>query len=237
MTPHPTQRRARAFTLIELLLAVTIFGIVLVAINTVFYSALRLRARVTDLLESSRTLTQALAVIRDDLRGVVPPAGLLAASFKIGPVTSRPGTAQGLGIEFFTSTGGISDDAPWGEVQKVTYALREPANRNVAVGKDLIRSVTRNLLTTVAEQPVETLLLSDVQRLEIACYTSQDWRDTWDTTLTDVGLPAAIRIRLQMAGRQSLDNRNQKPIELIVPLVAQSNTNLVSASTTGTSSF
>ena len=48
----------RAFTLLELLIAVVAFAIVLAAINGVFYSALKLRNRSAASLEKSLPLTQ-----------------------------------------------------------------------------------------------------------------------------------------------------------------------------------
>src|SRR6266571_3956497 len=65
-------RPARAFTLIEVLLAVSVFAIVLIAINTVFYSALRLRATTARVLDQSAPLQQTLIVLRRDLHGAVP---------------------------------------------------------------------------------------------------------------------------------------------------------------------
>src|SRR5437879_6245089 len=67
-----------AFTLMEMLLALAVSAIVVAAIGGVFYSALRLRERTAAAVDQAAPLRQALAVIRRDLQGVLPPSGLLA---------------------------------------------------------------------------------------------------------------------------------------------------------------
>jgi prepilin-type N-terminal cleavage/methylation domain-containing protein len=221
----PRRRVGPAFTLIELLLAVVIFGIVLAAINTVFYGALRLRARLTDALDRSDSFNQALGFLRRDLLNVTPPGGVLSVAFKIGPVGSGPGMPQSPGLEFYSSTGVLRDETPWGDIQKVTYQLRNPLNVSQALGQDLVRRVIRNLLPTGTEEADERLLMANVQRLEFAGFTGTDWRDSWDTTLSDTNLPTAVRVRIQLATGPTDDSRNRQPVEMLVPLVVQARSN------------
>jgi type II secretion system protein J len=231
----PTRRQhraaARGFTLLELVIAVGIFAIVLIAINTVFFSALRLRQRTTAVLDEALPVTQALALLRRDLRGALPPVGVLASAFKDGLVGS--GTVQSSGLEFFTTTGRLSEDAPWGEVQRVTYQLIDPLDRSHSRGKDLLRSVNRNLLATGPEELEEQRLAGNIERLEFLCFNGTDWRSTWDTTLGDTNLPTAVKVRLLLAEENAdNNNRNRQPLELLVPLTIQTLTNQV-ASTSG----
>ncbi len=234
MKPHCANPASRhGFTLIELLLAVFIFGIVLAAINTVFYGALRLQARTCAALDASQAVNNALLLMRRDLQGTLPTGGLLAGTFKIGLVGTTAGIAQAPGIEFYTSTGVIDDNAPWGEVQKVIYQLRQPLQSSgSSSGRDLVRSVTRNLLATTVEEPQEQRVLQNVQTLEFLGYTGSDWRPSWDTTLTDTNTPAAVRVRLQMASPSGATDLSRQPVELVVPLVAVAPTNAATASAT-----
>ena len=71
---------------------------------------------------------------------------ILSGDFRVGTLTS-PGVSQPVAIEMFTATGAVRDNAPWGDIQKVTYELRDPTDRNEP-GKDLYRSVTRNIMAT-----------------------------------------------------------------------------------------
>jgi hypothetical protein len=127
-------------------LAVTIFAIVLFAINTVFYSALRLERATNRSLDARVTLNQALAVLRRDLQGAVQPNsnGVFICDFKSGSaVGSSMGATKNSSIEFCTTSGVIKDELPWGDLQ-VRYELAEPADRTIR-GLDLVRG-TRNFM-------------------------------------------------------------------------------------------
>lgn len=232
-----------AFTLLELLIAVVAFAIVLAAINSVFYSALKLRNRSAASLEKSLPLTQALIILKRDLASLAPP-GTLAHDLQTSPTgsgaTSQPrfgslagaasgtGSAAGLtsqvGPDFYTYSGLLDTSSPWPSVQKIAYLLVDSTNRN-ALGKDLVRAVTRNLLPSgnVAEEPVEQLLLADVAEATFFFHDGTDWLESWDSATADPKLPRAIRLQLQMAFEDRASR--QQPIELIVPIVIEASTN------------
>ena len=221
---HP---EGRGFTLIEVMLALGISAIVLAAIGGVFFSAVRLRERTSASLDEAAPLSHAFAILRRDFEGAIPPGSPLplAGDFKAEALGSGNGGQAGR-IQLFTTTGLINDQAPWGDIQRILYDLREPAVRSRnSSGRDLIRTVTRNLLSTATEQPDEQLLLGNVQSLEFLCYDGSSWRNSWDTTLGDTNLPLAIKIRIQVASGQSPDLRNIQPFELVVPILSQSHTN------------
>lgn len=223
-----------AFTLIEMLLAVAIFAIVLLAINAVFYSALHLERTTSRSLDERLPLNQALAFLRRDLQGAVPPNsnGVFLCDFKCGAARGglgSSGTASTL--EFCTTTGVIQDhDAlgnplPWGEVQRVSYQLVEPADRTTTKGMDLVRVITRNLLPVTTEEVEEQWLMDNIESLEFLSYTGTDWRDSWDTTMGDTGLPQAVRVRIQLAANTPGNASQREPLELLVPLTTQARTN------------
>jgi len=217
----PAPRAAAAFTLMEVMLALAVSAIVLAAIGGVFFSALRLRDRTVAALDEANPLQMAVSYLRRDLKGTAPSNGELTAIFQ------TPGGDIGTGlnylIRFRTTTGLLRDGVPWGDVQEVGYALR-PSTTRPGV-QDLIRCVTRNLLSTTDAQTDQQFLLSNVQSLDFACYDGATWQDAWDTTMSNTNLPAAVRVRLQMAGASGSVARDQDPIELIIPLSSQSFTN------------
>jgi hypothetical protein len=124
----------------------------------------------------------------------------------------------------FTATGALSRNAPWADIQRVTYELKN--STDTSGRRDLYRSVTRNLLATAAVPDVEDqLMLSGVERVRFTCYDGAQWQETWDTTdVTSVNtnLPLAVRVEIQMAG----GNANE-PIQLVVPIDSVSRTNAV----------
>jgi type II secretory pathway component PulJ len=214
-----------------MLLALAVSAIVLAGIGGVFFSALRLRERTMALLDESLPLYRALGSLRHDLQGALPPGGVMAGDFKIGSLNS--GIGQSVGLQFTTTTGVIRDDAPWADLQEVTYELREPTVRTGAGGKELIRSTSRNLLSTGLLDYNEQSLLGNIQTIEFACYDGMNWRDLWDTSLTDTNLPSAVRVRIHTVADENVDLRNRQPIELIVPLITQSRTNQTTQQVSG----
>src|SRR5947209_11721702 len=141
VNPTPASWTApAAFTLIEVLLALTICAIVLVAISAAFTGALRLRERAAANLDRSIPIERAMALLRRDLKNAVPPGGLLEGPLQSGSLEG--GVNANDGIQIYTTTGLITPNTPWGEIQKVTYALQASIDSTNS-GKDLVRTVTR----------------------------------------------------------------------------------------------
>ena len=219
----------KAFTLIEMLLAVAICAIVLVAINGVFATAVRLRDKTSDAIEESLPLNRASEMMRRDLQGTVGPGGFLAGDFKcgaqaMGAAMGLSGEAGSAGLDFFTATGALNDKVPWGDIQEVFYELKAPTDRS-QTGMDLVRCINRNILATTTQTPEIQWLMGNVQNLQFDCYDGSQWRNTWDTSTGDTNLPVAVRIRVQLVATQGEAARNAQPLEMLVPLVTQTITN------------
>ena len=172
-------------------------------------------------------MDQALTILRRDLQCAVPPEpnGVMTGDFKAGNVTSL-GLSQPVDVEIFTATGALHDNEPWGDIQRVTYELKDPAARTAA-GRDLVRSITRNLLSSTTLDVEDQPLLSGVESIKFSCFDGTQWLDTWDTTDTttaDTNLPVAVRVLIQMAGNNT-DNTRPQPIQILVPIDSQSRTN------------
>lgn len=225
----------KAFTLIEMLLAVAICAIVLVAINGVFATAVRLRDKTSDAVEQALPINRALDILCRDLKGTVGPGGFLAGDFRcgaqaMGATMGLSGEAGSAGLDFYTSTGNISDKAPWGDLQEVFYELKAPSDQNHQ-GMDLVRCVNRNLLATTTQTPEIQSLMGNVQSLEFDCYDGMQWRNNWDTSAGDTNLPVAVRVRIQLAARPGEDANKLQPVEMLVPLISQTRTNLTTEGT------
>lgn len=229
-TRAPAERRRRAFTLIEVLLAVTIFGIVLVALHGIFHGALRLRNRTVESLENARPLEQALSIIRHDLANIVPPGGELAGTIETTPAID--GLNAQASVKFNTAVGILSDEYPWSEVQRVAYVLMAPTNRSA--GKELHRAVTRNLLPVNQDLVEDQPLLGGVESVSFSFYDGSTWRETWNSTNETVPLPRAIRFALLLT-QTNFDRgaARPQPIEMVVSLLVEAATNTQSQSTGG----
>lgn len=224
--------RSRAFTLVEVLLAVMVFSVVLGAIHYVFQGALRLRNKVTANLEAAVPLQQALDILQRDLANLALPGTNL-----VGPLQSSPTNLTQLngrtGPYFFTMAGVLTEASPWPALQRVAYRLLTPTNDSD--GLDLMRSVTRNLLAPVEDLPEDQFLLSGVEELRFQFHDGTQWRDTWDSTTETTVLPAAIKVQVYLT-RDRTNVLNAEPVELVVPLLVQPDTNATAQASGGTSS-
>ena len=218
-----------AFTLIEVILAIGVASIVLIATNAVFFTALHLRNATANAVDSAEPVEQALTIIRRDLQCAVPPdaSNVLSGDFKIGNVTST-GISDPVSAEIYTADGALSENAPWGDIQRVTYELKDSTTGTA--GKDLYRSVTRNLLSETMPDVKDQLMIRGVDSVQFFAYDGSQWNNSWDTTVTtspDTNLPVAVRVDVQLA----VSGKNTSPIEIVVPIDSQSRTN--STSTAG----
>ncbi len=224
-------KHLRAFTLLELLLAVLVFSIVLAAMHTVFFTAFKLRSKTSDAIERSLPLQQTLAIMKRDLANLVPPGGPLSGQLQSTPTATTAGSTmnRATGPQFYTAVGIVDDSVPWGEIERVSYFLAQPTNNTP--GQDLFRSVARNLLPVTQDQTEDQFLMGGVQSIAFQYYDGNAWKDTWDSTLADTttgltnNLPRAIKMQL------ALYNENQSfgtpaPVELIVPVLVLAKTNV-----------
>ncbi len=209
----------RAFTLIEMLIALAISGIVLAAINTVFFGAIRLRNRMTAVTEQTLPVDRAVATMKRDLLGIVP-IGVLAGP--MGTDSANSGMKQPPLLEIFTASGALSAEVPWADVQKIDYLLQEPTNKAAASGMDLIRGVTRDLLSVNIIPPEPQLLIGDVKSLVFSYYDGTNWNDTWSTTLSNV--PVAIKVALDFTPPKSGGPVIPR-LQFLVPIVTWAITN------------
>ena len=218
-----------AFTLIEMILAIGVAAMVLIAVNTALFASLRLRDATQNVVDAAAPLDQTVTFIRRDLQCVVTPTNgtskVLSGSFRAGNISSA-GVSESVAVEMFTATGALSANSPWADIQRVTYELKQPNDRN-AVGRDLYRSVVRNLLTLTTPDVQDQLMLSGVQDIKFTCFDGAVWQEVWDTTgltSTYTNLPLAVRVDIQMAGKNAA---TAQAIELVVPIDAQARTNAV----------
>jgi type II secretion system protein J len=201
-------RKVTAFTLIEVLIAIAVFAIILAAIHSIFYSALRLRNRTLAAVDEAAPLDHAFAVMRKDLANIVPPHG---TNYTLQTtVLSQPQFGQ-VTPDIYTSVGELDGLSPFGDIEKVSYGLVAGANGS----RDLVRLVTRNLHSTTTEIPDPQWLLGNVSSVAFHYFDGAQWAESWDTT-TQSNLPTAIKVDLDV---------NNNLMHMVVALDTQVRTN------------
>lgn len=222
------------FTLIEMILAIGIAALALLCAAAVLFTALRLRDDTATMVDAASPLDATISYLKRDLQCCVTPTNgtskVLSGSFRAGNGISSVGVSDPVGIEMYTATGGLSQSTPWADIQRVTYGLKNPEDAH-ATGKDLYRSVLRNLLSASTPEVQEQLMLSGVESLKFSCYDGAQWQETWDTSSfssANTNLPAAVRVEIKLAG-----NPQSQPIQIVVPVDSVSRTNAVLTSSSG----
>ena len=217
---------APAFTLIEVLLAVAVFAIVLGAINSVFFGALRLRNKTTEAFETALPLQHTLNVIQRDFEGIMIPGGRFGGSFTTtleGISNNAAFIGERITPDIYTSSGTVGDSAHWADVQKVAYFLAVPTNSAgfVSEGKELLRQVTGNLLPASVEESEVQFMMGGVQAMSLQYFDGLSWAESWAYT----NLPSAIKVQIALTRDYTNSSRLAAPIELIVPIMVQGTTN------------
>ena len=84
-------------------------------------------------VDQHTALTQAMSIMKRDLENMIVTGGLMAE----GVICTEMGSPDMPNdqLEFYSTTAVVSDQFPWGDVQKVGYLL----------GEDPIQTVTTNL--------------------------------------------------------------------------------------------
>lgn len=236
MAPHPTVHQSkRGFTLLELLLATVVASLVLLAIQTVFFGALRLRNTTSDKIEQDLELERAIGIMERDFAGLMLPGNTIGGELQSIPSTSMDEDQVGgdrVTPDLYTTTGKVDLRTPFSEVQKVAYYLL-PAEDG-GEGKVLVRAITRNLLPIDIGEVEKQALLEGVEEMFIEFYDGTQWLDTWDTTITDT-LPRAIRYQITLVGRSD-DAIKPTPIENIIPVLPMTQTSLTEATSSNSMS-
>ena len=218
------------FTLIEILFASLAAAMILIAVYGIFQRAVKTRDYATQRIHEARLRERAANIIRNDLRNAYLSGGVLANTME-GGAQSQKSRFPGY-LRFTTTTGKNNADAAYGDVQQVEYYLAEASDStNSNSTGNFVRALTRDLLATVQNAPVETPLLKGVQTFEVTFYDGQNWQDTWQLSDTTSTLPKAIRIRLQQTAASD-HITTPTPLEILVPLTTEP---LTTSSTTTTS--
>ncbi len=215
-----------------MILAIGVAAIVLIAVNAVFFTSLHLRDDTSDMVDAATPIDATVTFLKRDLQCVVTPTNgtskVLSGGFRVGDGITSVGISDPVAIEMCTATGALSDSQPWGDIQRVMYELKNSANAGAA-GRDLYRSVLRNLLAVSTPTVDDQLMMRGVASLKFSCFDGATWQDAWDTTsptALNTNLPTAVRVTIQMAGKA-----DAQPVEIVVPIDSVSRTNMVLAAT------
>jgi type II secretion system protein J len=182
----------RGFTLLELLIAMTMMTIIAASLYTSMSIGFKARESAERVVEKGRSAEIAVEVIKGMLMSAVVPNGVLAGSF-VGEDGENDGGYPGDTLTFYTADYNPKEDELACDIEKValTMSVRKDSKERV-----IVRKVTTNLLSPSTIDPDEEILCGNVRSMNLQYYDGSDWVDAWVSSENDNALPKAVKITI-----------------------------------------
>jgi prepilin-type N-terminal cleavage/methylation domain-containing protein len=191
-------RQLKAFTLLELLVAMSLMVVTAACLYTALYTGFRARRSALSAVEPTVLAINAVELLKQDIYGVLPPGDALAGAFLGTDSTGLKGVDTDS-LEFYTTHIYADNDHPVGGLGKIELLLEEDTDENRTNYK-LLRKVTTNLLSPRGVDPDEQVLCRNVKALDMRYFDGESWLDEWDSTADANSLPLAVEIEVTIAG-------------------------------------
>jgi len=187
----------RAFTLLELLVAMSLMVVVAASLYTALYTGFKARRSALAAVEPTSQALNAIELLKQDVVGVLPIDGVLAQAFLGTNARSSKGEDADY-VEFYTTQVYANEDELVGGLGKIELALEEDTDEE-RQNYRLVRKVTRNLLSPKTADPEEQVLCRNVTSLNLRYFDGDGWLDEWDSTADANSLPRAMEVDIQVA--------------------------------------
>ena len=197
--------RVRAFTLIEVLLALAIMSVITVALFASLHVAFKARDRSEAALEPVRTSEAVMELVRAELESALPPRGKLVGAF-VGTSWQAGNGLDDDELTFYATTTAPAGVFAPGDVKQVQLRtlVEQTTGRRV-----LVRRVVSNLLSPVLVEPDDEILCRGVASFDVIYYDGLQWWTTWDSTYERDSLPVAVQVTLQLDPPMTRAKRRQ----------------------------
>jgi len=194
--PRATTRKA--FTLLEIHVAVTMTALLAGSLYATLHMAFRARRSAAEAVGSSRRAELAADFVCAELRSAVVPNGILAGTFFGEDATGVLGSESDT-VSFYRTADASDQEASQGEIMMVELAC-EPSSQGA--GMELVRRVRRNLLApTFYDLPGE-VLCRGVLAFNLRYFDGVEWMDSWDSSVEENTLPLAVEVDLVLADEE-----------------------------------
>ena len=203
-----TVQSEKAFTLLELLVAMSIMAVITAALYSTLHLAFRAKDSVDRLISPIAAANAVFDVIRSDLACAVDPSMNLSGPF----VGEEAAISDNSSISFYTSNYMSEDDEIACDIYQVEYALEKYDQWE---GYALVKNSSTNLLSQSEVVSQTEVLCRGVYSLDIEYYDGVSWTTSWDSeNMTYTLLPPLVKITMEMLAKSD-DSREQETVRVI----------------------
>ena len=190
-------RRSRGFTLLEMLVAMSMVAIIASALYASFSIAYKARASAEAVIEPSRAAELAMEFLRNDLQNAIVPDTAFQASNSAFPVFVD---STGNDLYFYTTADARDHLSANGEIKLIELPITTPQGSQ---DKVLVQRITRNLLAQAPLTPVvdEEILCRGVANFTLTYFDGSQWQPSWDSTQPinpQIPTPQAVMVSLDL---------------------------------------
>lgn len=190
-----------AFTLLELLVAMTLMVVTAACLYTALYTGFRARRSASLAVEPTALAINAIELVKQDVYGVLPLGGTLTGTF-LGTDARGLNGVDADSLEFYTTHIYAGDDQLVGGLGKIELVLEQDNDEDTGQHREsyrLMRKITTNLLSPKTVDAEEQVLCRNVKSLNLRYYDEADgWTDEWDSTADANSLPVAMEVDIQV---------------------------------------
>lgn len=186
----------KGFTLLEILIALSLVAILTTALYGVYFSLMRGRESATAGMESRRELRVTLDMLRREIESTfyVNTNKQLHFVVEDRDIFGKPASS----LEFTTITPPHAGDLPTSDQAIVRYQPLEKEKRIVLARQ------SRDLFFKI--DPVKYPQMEDLDGFLVECYDGNKWVKSWDTPGINFVLPKAVRVTIRIReGEKTMD--------------------------------
>jgi len=183
------KNKQHGFTLLELLVALTIFALISVMAYAGLQTVLESRDRITEQSRKLAELQLAFTILSRDIQLAVPRP--VRDSFGDNQSAFASGTSSGL--LSLTHNGNINlTEQAKSDLQRVSYVLEDGQFK---------RRIMKVLDGANEDNTAEFVLLNNVTNIDIRMLDSEGvWKSDWEQTDVLINMPRAIEINVELEG-------------------------------------
>lgn len=197
----------KAFTLLEVIVAIAIMDIIALMLYSSLYIAVRAKRSSYEAIEPYNVASAAFEYIRKDLSCAVKPGGILAGDF-VGELQTIAGGNRGDYLAFYTTSALTGSSRTGSDIVFVEYSLENEQedpffdDTNFEPSPTVLtRTITTNLLAPAISPFRSEVVAGDISSLRFRYYENEDWVDQWNSADTDNAIPKAVEVTITISSQ------------------------------------